>query len=460
METTINDAGPFEKVVTFEVLEERLESAKNAAARQLSKEMKIPGFRPGKAPRRVVETAVGPERLRAEAIDNSLGEFVGEALEATELDVAATPAIESISDTDNGVEISFKVAIWPVLEEAPNYVGREITVPSPVPADEEIEEQIDRIRDQFAELETVERSAADGDYVSIDMSATAGDEEVEEAKASDLMIAVGGGSFIEGMDAAVEGLSAGEDATFEGELPEGFGEKGGMAVTYTVTVKEVRGKNLPELTDEWVSEITEAETVADLRAELTQRLQQAKFETSWNAFRASLVDELVGEFTAEIPEGIITGEMEEVLHRFSHSLSEQGIEMENYLEISGQSQEDFVADLRKTATRNVQTELMLDAIADDAGLVVGDEEMDEILDGIGESEGKSAADIRETLTDGQKKKLTSDILRQKAHEELMKAAVPMDEDGGIIDFDALAASLQEEWQARIEAMQEDSGEEE
>lgn len=361
------------------------------------------------------------------------------------------PAVESISDTDNGVEISVKVAIWPVLEEAPNYVGREIEVPSPVASDDEINEQIDRIRDQFAELETVERAAVEGDYVSIDMSATSGEEEVPEANASDLMISVGGGSFIEGMDEAVDGLKAGEEATFEGELPEGFGEKGGQPVTYKVVVKEVRAKNLPELTDEWVSEVTEAETVADLKADINGRLQQNKFETSWNAFRTSLVDALVDEFTTEIPEGIITGEMEEVLHRFSHTLSEQGIEMDNYLEISGQSQEEFVADLRKTGTRNVQTELLLDAIAEDAGIVVTDEEMDDILNGIGESDGRTADDIRGTLTDGQKKKLTSDILRQKAHEQLMKAAVPMDEDGTVIDYDTLAAELREDWQTRVDA---------
>ncbi len=471
METTINDAGPFEKVVTFEVLEERLEPAKNSAARQLSKEMTIPGFRSGKAPRRVVETAVGSERLRAEAIDSSLGELVSEALDATELEVAATPAIESISDTENGVEISVKVAIWPVLDEAPNYVGREIEVPSPHLTDADLDEQIDRIRDQFSELETVDRDAAQGDYVSIDMSASTGEEEVPEANASDLMIPVGGGSFIEGMDEAVDGLSAGEEASFEGKLPEGFGEKGGTTVTYTVIVKEVRAKLLPDLTDEWVSEVTEVETVADLRADIGSRLQQTKFETSWNAYRTNLVDALVDEFTTEIPESILTGEMEEVLHRFSHSLSEQDIEMDNYLDISGQSQEEFVDDIRKTGTRNVQTELLLDAIADDAGLTVTDEELDDILNNIGEPDGKAADEIRETLSVGQKKKLNSDILRQKAHEHMIKAAVPLDEDGNIIDYDAVFAQLQEQRQAHMDELQakasetenttsEDSGEEE
>jgi trigger factor len=211
--------------------------------------------------------------------------------------------------------------------------------------------------------------------------------------------------------------------------------------------------------------------VADLRADIGSRLQQTKFETSWNAYRTNLVDALVDEFTTEIPESILTGEMEEVLHRFSHSLSEQDIEMDNYLDISGQSQEEFVDDIRKTGTRNVQTELLLDAIADDAGLTVTDEELDDILNNIGEPDGKAADEIRETLSVGQKKKLNSDILRQKAHEHMIKAAVPLDEDGNIIDYDAVFAQLQEQRQAHMDELQakasetenttsEDSGEEE
>lgn len=441
METTVTDAGPFEKRIVLYVPEERLDDAKSAAARRLSRTMRVPGFRPGRAPRKVIESTVGAERLRAEAIDDALGELVGEALKDLDLTLAATPTVERIEDTDTGIEISVIVASWPSLTETPNYVGREIEVLNPRVSDDDMAEQIDRMREQFAELTEVERPAAMDDYAIIDLVAV--DPEgapITELAAQDLTIRVGP-SFIEGLDEAIVGLSQGESKEFDAVLPEGFGDKAGTAAVITVAIKTIQEQVLPELTDAWVDDTTEFDTVDALRAELRGRISQGKFNQSWEQFRSQLINNIVDEIALEIPDSIITSEMENVLHRFNHSLSEQGVEFDDYLQVTGQSQETFVADLREAATKNVKTDLLLDAVAEDAGLIVEDEELAAMHSAVGQSTGESASQVAARLSDTQTKALIDDIVRKKAHDELLKAAVPIDEDGNPIDFEVLAAEL-------------------
>ncbi len=454
METKISDAGPFEKLVTFEITDDALEQAKNRAARKLSRSMKIPGFRPGKAPRRVVEATVGEERLRAEAIDEALPEMVGEALESAHLEPAATPAVESLQDVDGGVEVAVKVALWPRLSEPPNYVGREIEVPSPEVTEAEVEEQLDLIRNQFAEIEPAEEPASPGDYVSVDLSATRDGEPIPDVAAEALMIEVGGREFIEGLSDAVEGRTAGETVTFESTLPAGVrsadageGAEGSPdedesePVEYTVTINQVHVRRRPTLTDEWVRDNTEFDTLEDFISELRSRMADSKLGTAYDTYRSELIARLADEVDLDIPESIINGEMEEVLHRFSHTLSEQGVEIGDYLRASGQTEADFVKDLRDSAIRNVRTDLILDAVSDDAGLEVDGEEYDRLLDLLAAQSEQDPADLRGNLTESQVKNLRSDILRRKAHEALLKAAVPVDENGTPIDFETLASQL-------------------
>lgn len=482
MEPTISDAGPFEKLMTFEIADDALDRAKAQAARKLAKSMKIPGFRPGKAPRRVVEAAVGEDRLRAEAIEEALPGMVGSALEAANLEPAATPSVESLNDTETGVEVAVRVALWPTLAEPPEYVGREIEVPSVEVGDDELEAQFDRIRDQFSEIEPSEAPAGEGDFVSIDLSATRHGEPVDSLSAQGLMIEIGGNEFIPGMSDAVVGKAAGETATFAGPLPAGFvettsadeeapatavvaedvsidedevvdaipvepGDEGGEddggedVVEYSVALTQVHSRKRPEIDDAWVDENTEFETLAEFSAELRRRLADAKLGSSYNTFRSELITALTDEIDIEIPDSIINGEMEEVLHRFSHSLSDQGIEMSDYLRVSGQSEAAFVEDLRASAVRNVRTDLLLDAVSEDAGLEVDDDEFDDLLRALAAQSEQTLDELRDSLSENQVKKLRSDILRRKAHDALMKAAVPVDEAGTPIDFETLASQL-------------------
>ncbi len=276
MTTSIVEAGPYERVVTLQIEDSVLESAKDAAAKRLSQDLKLKGFRPGKAPTKVVEATVGADKLRSEAIDLTLPSLVGEALTEAGLRPATTPVVQELRDIDDGVEVEVKVTLWPKLERPPIYEGRRVSIETPEVTEEEIDEQIERLRDQFAELEDVQRPVVEGDYAVINLTASQHDKQIEELTATDLTYPVGSGSFVPGLDENLIGNSAGGIVKFTQALPEGFGEYGGQDVTLQVLVKSVRQKKLPELNDAWVEDVTEFESIDALRAELNEGLQEHK----------------------------------------------------------------------------------------------------------------------------------------------------------------------------------------
>jgi trigger factor len=435
---TVTDAGPFEKLVSFVVSEAELEAAKTQAARRLAKEVKIPGFRPGKAPRPVVESTVGKDRLRSEAIDDLLPEKVGSVLDEMGVELAVPPSLESLIDIPEGIKVEVKVTSWPTLNEVPEIHDREINVGSVEVSDDELEDHINRLRDQFGSLEQVDRPAAEDDFVTLDISATENGLPVAEASASDLVYQVGSGLFLEGVDEVLVGTSADTTFTFDAPLPEGFGDHAGREVTFSITVTNIRERIRPDLSDEWVDEVTEFETVEEMRTELREQLGQMKVQVLARRFREEAVNELLEEIDLVIPEAIVRSEMDELLHRFGHRLEEQGVEFADYLEVTGQTQEGFLADVRSQAERGVETRLLLDAVADHEGLEVVEEEILAVVQAAIARDPEArfdAATFREALRGSpEEKSITSDILRNKALERILSGARPVDEAGNEVDL--------------------------
>ena len=255
--TTITEVGPFERLVRFSLTEEQITAAKSATAQKLSRDMKLAGFRQGKAPAPVVEAAVGPERFRSEVIDDLVPLALTDILNEEEIRPAVTPQLESLDEGENGVEVEVRVTLWPKVE-LPKYKDRDVEVTSPDVSEAELEEQTTRMLEQFGTVEEAERAAREGDFVSVDVEAATSDgEPIEEAKASDLLYEVGSGLFIEGLDDQLDGASAGDVVHFTAPLPAGFGERAGEEVNFRVTVNEVKERILPDFTDEWVEDNTE-----------------------------------------------------------------------------------------------------------------------------------------------------------------------------------------------------------
>ncbi len=456
MQTEVTEAGPFERLMTLHIDESELESAKSAAARKLAGQMKIKGFRPGKAPRQIVERMVGEETLRREAIDEALPELVGAAILETELAPVTPPQVEDIRDGEAGaVEVDIKLTLWPELESVPDYRDRKITIEIPEVEDEEVEAQIDRLRNQYAELEDVERPSAEGDFVMVNITALDNGTEIEDASASDLLYEVGSRSFIPGLDEIVAGASAGDIREGDGTLPDGFGDHGGQEITLRVLVKGVRGKKLPEVTDDWVSDVSEFETVAELTDRLTENLRGMKLGVAADAFREGLMQDLTEEMDLEVPEALVQAEMESMVHNIQHSLEQQGIDLGNFLRITGQDEQAFVADLKVRATQSLKTRILLEAVVADAELTVEDGEMAEAIASIAAQSDASEDDVREALAEGGREQvLTGDILRSKAIEHVLAQASAIDAEGNPVDL----SPPQPEADDEEEESQEDSGE--
>ncbi len=437
MQTTLKEAGPFERILTVQLDEGELEPAKNAAARKLSQQLKIKGFRPGKAPRAVVERMVGAEALRGEAIEDGVPDLVNPALAEIDLEPVTAPRIEDIRDRiEGGIEVDIRITLWPSADTIPD-IARRVEVESPEVTDEEIDEQIDRLRSQYAELEDVAKPAEEGDYVMINLSATANGEPVADVRADDLLYEVGSRSYIPGLDDVLAGASAGEIREGPGNLPEGFDEPVGAEVTLRALVKAVRAKRLPEVTDEWVSEVSELDDVASLRDRVEQGLLRMKRQATAGVYRERLMDELTADLEVELPEALVEAEMGSSLHNLGHSLQQSGLDMGTYLQITGQGEEEFVQDVREGAVRSLKTRILLDAVVSGSNIEVTDEEIDEALEQMQgpEDDHIDIADVKQALTaNGRISVLTGDILRRKALDLIFEASTPVDSAGNEIDL--------------------------
>lgn len=436
MTVSVREDGPFERVVGFELTDAEIESAKGEAARRLSQDLKLKGFRPGKAPRPVVEAAVGSDRLRSEAIEDVIPSKLSDVLVNESLRPAVNPSLEKVEDIDGGVAVEVKVTLWPSLEEPPPYRDRKIEIESPEVTDDDVEEQLERMREQFGQVEEVDRPAQEGDFVSLDLSATADGEELEEATATELLYRIGSGGLVEGADEVLVGTTAGDDVTLDSPLPEGFEiESGAEEATFHITVNEVKELVLPELTDEWVDENTEFETVEELTGTLRQRMAESKQSGLASRFTDRALETLVEQVELDLPEAVLRAEMDDLLHRFVHRLEEQELSLEDYFSATGMQQDQFVADLQAQADRSLRTRVLLDAVAADAGLEVEESEIDALLHNVASQSEDPMSFLQQVRGTPQELALRGDMLRDKALTLIIDNATPVDPDGNTIELD-------------------------
>lgn len=455
----VKDAGPFERIITVGIPEDAIEAAKRPAAKRLAGEIKIKGFRPGKAPLKVVESAVGPETLRREAIDDALPTFLTDAIKDADLAPAVTPRLQDIRDDAKGVEVDVRVTLWPTVKKLPKYAGRKIELNAPEVDEEAVEAQIERMRNQFADLEDVDREAFDGDFAIVDVTTTKSGEELAAGSATDMLFEVGAGMFLDGMDDALRGAAAGAIEQFTTTLPAAFGDDGGAEVSVRVLVKQVKAKRLPELTDEWVDDMTEFETVDEMRRELADQMDVIRTRGLRADFERLLLEGLLDDLSLDLPSDLVEAEMDGLLHSFAHRLDQQGVEFEHYLELTGQTQEAFVGDLRAQADANLRSRVLLEAVAETEELEVTDDEVTNAVETLASAANMEAAEYQQALErGGQENALTGDILRRKAVDRLLELAVPVDRNGTEIELEIETLAPEGEADEAPEGEASDQGE--
>jgi trigger factor len=248
------------------------------------------------------------------------------------------------------------------------------------------------------------------------------------------MYEVGSEGFIEGADDRLLGAEKGASITFDGPLPAGFGERAGQDVTFTIVVTDIKRKVLPELTDEWVAEITEFSSVTELEVNLEEQMSRMKRESLSRRFREQALDQLVDEVEIDLPESLVRSEMDDVLHRFVHRLEEQGLSLDDYFEVANVERDVFIDDLRNQAERSLRTRVLLEGVAERAGLGVTQEEIDFMIEAAA-MQSDQPDRIRSALREeAREKSLVGDILRNKALEAIVSGAIAVDDDGNEVDL--------------------------
>ncbi|MCU1456373.1 MAG: trigger factor [Actinomycetia bacterium] len=435
MQTTVETLDGNKVRLHVSVPADEFESALNAAFRKLAKEVRIPGFRPGKAPRKLLEARFGPDIAREQALKDSLPEYYVEAVNAERVDPIAVPEIEITSGEEGGdVEFDATVEVRPVAT-LEGYDSLRIEIPNPAVKDEDVTRQVDMLRDRFADLAESEEPLTTGDYATIDITGTIDDEPIEGLTATDLLYEVGSGRLVEELDGAIEGATAGSNIEFTSTLPEEFEDHGGEEVTFRVDIKDTKKKVLPELTDDWVQEVSEHETVDALRTDIATRVESMARMQAQLGLRDRVLAEAGELVMVPIPDSLVDQEVSSRLEDLVGRLQQQGVSVEQYLSAVGKSQEDFVADTRDAAAKAVATDLALRAVVAQEAIEVSDEELDEELDRIAQQMKEKPAKLRRELERrGAIEAVRSDVARGKALQFLIDHANVVDEEGNPLEL--------------------------
>jgi trigger factor len=411
------------------------EKAVDAAFRKLAREVKIPGFRPGKAPRQLLEARLGAGVAREQALRDSVPEYYAEAVAAEDIDVIAAPEIDLTGGEEDGdVEFDAVVEVRPIVTIS-GYDGLSVEVPSPAIEDEAIDAQIDALRERFADLEDKAGTLADGDYAQIDIKASVHDEVIDALSATDYLYEVGSETLVPALDTELRGARSGDILKFNDTLPERFGERAGEGVSFQVLVKGAKSKVLPEADDEWASEVSEFDTLAELRGDARTRLELYSKVQAQLLVRDKVLEAAAELVDLEAPDALVSQEMERRLHDLHHRLEPQGVNITQYVQATGQDQEAFVANVREGATRAVKADLALRAVVAQEAIEPTDEDVDAEIVRLAERVEEKPAKVRRDLEQrGALEAVRSEIARGKALEHLVEHATVVDESGSPVDL--------------------------
>jgi len=430
MKTDVTELPESRARVEVEVPAEDVGRATQRAARSLAREMRMPGFRKGKAPPSLVIQRLGFGTVLQEAIRESLPEWYERGLLRSGLSPIGDPKIEIVTAPEGeGEPLSFKFEIG-VRPQATlgEYKGLEVGRAEPEPSGEIVDREVERIRAGFARLEPVERAAAEGDVLLIDFEGLLDGQAFEGGKADDYLLELGSGRLIEGFEEQLSGASAGDEREVKVTFPDDYQAEqlAGKKAVFAVEVKEVREKVLPELDDEFASDASEFDTLDELRGDIGKRVSEAVDERAEQDFRVAAVDAAAGAATVELPDGLVTARATERWERVERGLAARGMSPDAYLQTQGKTREEVIEESKPDAERELKRESVLAAIAEAEEIEVSEEEMVEALAHPAEHERTTPQKLLERLREnGRDAMVREDIQVRKAIDLVAESAVPI-----------------------------------
>ena len=436
MKSDLETLNPTRVKLTVEVPFEELKASLDAAYKKIGGQVTIPGFRKGRVPPRVIDQRFGREVVLEEAVSDALPRFYGQAVEENGVQVLGQPEVD-VTDLEDGQHLRFTVEVDVRPDfDLPDYDGLEVTVEDAEVTDADIDEQLDGLRERFATLTGVERAAADGDFVSIDLSAQVDGEAVDDLTAKGLSYQVGQGSLLEGLDEAITGLSAGATREFPTALVGG--DHAGKEATVTVELVSVKERELPDLDDEFAQTASEFDTLDELRDDVRTRIDGMKKVQQGVQARDRVLEALLAKVELPLPEGVIKAEVDARNHNLAHQLEAAGMTKEDFLAAEGQSAEDFDADIDKRTRGAMTAQFVLDKVVDKEQLSVNEEELTQHIVRAASRYGMAPDQFAEQVVQaGQVPMLVSEVVRGKALALVLERAKVVDESGRPVDLEAL-----------------------
>ena len=443
MESSLQEVGRHRVKVIASVKPEEAKPVLDLAYRHLAGSVNVPGFRKGKAPRKVVEAHVGRGAILQEFLEHALPEFYYRALREHDLAPIGDPEFDDVKVAEvetSGLSFTATVDVRPRLtfSEA-DYKGLRIDRPEASVTEAEVDEQLDRLRERFAELETVGHPARRGDYVLADIRSYVHDQEIPELTGQDVLYEVGTEAMVPELDKDLDGARRGDILKVNATLPDRFGERAGQEVSFQVLVKEIKSKRLPALDDGFAKTASEFDTLDKLRADVREKLRRLKDAQTDARIRDEALRLVSEKVTADLPDRLIDQETESRVDSARRRAELQGTTLEEVLKASDVEELQFRSDARAHATRAVKADLALEAVARAEGIRVTDEELDRAVQALSKEVGRSPKEVRRSLErTGQITSLAGDIIRDKAlgvvveNAEIVggpEAEPPQDEEG-------------------------------
>jgi trigger factor len=437
VKSAVETLSPTRAKLTVEVPFEELKPSLDKAYKQIAQQVNVPGFRRGKVPPQVIDRQVGRGVVLDQAVNEVLPQKYSEALQENNLTPLAQPEIEVTKFEDNGpLEFTAEVDVKPEIV-LPDYTGIEAEVDDVEVTDDDVQEQVQALRERFGTLKDVERPAGENDFVVIDLKATKDGEPVEGAEVSGMSYQVGRGGMLDGLDEAVTGMSAGDEKEFKSQLVGG--DLIGQDVDVVVKVTQVQEQELPEVDDEFAQLASEFDTVEELTADIRERLGRGKRLEQAAAARDAVLEALLDKVDVPLPDGIVTDELNNRREQFEQQLAFAGLTLDKYLEDEGQTQEEFEADLERRVRESVAAQLILDEIAAKNEYGV---EQDELTQHIIRRAQQSGQDPQQAFAHLQEhphhiSEYAAEIVRGKALAEIVESAKVTDKSGNAVQLKGL-----------------------
>ncbi|MFC4123257.1 trigger factor [Nonomuraea zeae] len=440
MKTAVEELSPTRVKLTVEVPFDELRPSMDAAYKKVAQQVRVPGFRPGKVPARIIEQRFGRAVVLEETLNDAVPKLYGQAVDEVDVFPVSQPDIE-VTKIDDGEQIEFtaEVDIRPNFE-VPDYQGAEVTVDSAEVSDEDVNTQLDGLRQRFATLTGVERPAANGDFVIMDLRAEIDGKNIEEQQASEVSYEVGAGSVLQGLDAALEGMSAGDEKSFKTELVGG--ENAGEEADVIINVKAVKEKVLPELDDEFAQLASEFDTLEELQNSVREQSRRNKLIDQVVQAREKALDSLLEKIDIPLPESALKAEVDARKHNLDHQVAESGLSRDAFFRLYQTTEEERFAEFDSGSARALKVGFVLDKIVKSEELGVSEQELTNFVVRRAMEMGVQPNELAKHLADNDQLTLAMvEIVRDKAKSVLGDAAKVVDTDGNDVDLKAIYAEI-------------------